>query len=74
MSNIGKVVVIGVVGVLSYYTFIEKRNPLEQFWSNPVKKANKDYIKHQTRYEAQIADKNASVLQDDPSLRAITNK
>ncbi|MDE6886664.1 MAG: hypothetical protein K2P17_06475 [Helicobacteraceae bacterium] len=73
MSNIGKLITIGVVGVVCYYTFIEKRNPLAKFWSNPIEEANKDYVKHKTQGESAIAEKNATILQDDKSQRVITN-
>ncbi len=72
MSNLGKLVVVGVVGVACYYTFVEKRNPLAQFWVNPIEEANKDYVEHKTRGESKLANKNATILQDDAAKRDIT--
>ncbi len=72
MSNLGKIVVVGVVGAACYYTFIEKRNPLAQFWVNPIEEANKDYVKHKTHNESILANKNATILQDDTAKRDIT--
>lgn len=72
MSNLGKLVVVGVVGAACYYTFVEKRNPLAQFWVNPVEQANKDYVEHKTHDQAILAEKNATILQDDGAKRDIT--
>lgn len=64
MSNLGKIIIVGTVGVVCYYSFVEKRNPLAQFWTNPVEEANKEYVKHKTKKDSEIADKNATILQD----------
>lgn len=72
MSNLGKLVVVGVVGAACYYTFIEKRNPLAQFWVNPIEEANKDYVEHATHNEAKLANKNATILESDGIKRDIT--
>ena len=65
MSNLGKLIVVGVVGAACYYTFVEKRNPLAQFWTNPVEEANKDYVDHKTKTESDMAGKKATILEDE---------
>ncbi|RAX54019.1 hypothetical protein CCY99_04875 [Helicobacter sp. 16-1353] len=72
MSNLGKIVVVGVVGVVCYYSFVEKRNPLADWWENPIEEANKDYVEHRIKTEKELAEKNATVLQDTGAERAIT--
>lgn len=60
MSNLGKLVVIGAVGVVCYYSFVEKRNPIADLWNNPIEEANKDYIEHKTKDISKITDDNAT--------------
>lgn len=72
MSNLGKIIVIGAVGVVCYYSFIKKENPLAGKFDNPVEKANKDYVEHKTEKVKQFAEKNATILQDSGAERAIT--
>lgn len=69
MSNLGKIIVVGVVGVACYYTFVEKRNPLAQFWTNPIEEANKDYVEHKTKEQADVAGHKATILQDDSGAK-----
>lgn len=72
MSALGKIVTIGVIGVVSYYTFVEKRNPLAKFWSNPVETANKDYVEHKAKGEEAIAGKKATILEAEGTKRDMT--
>lgn len=77
MSNVGKLVVLGVVGVVGYYTFIKKEpipivNEAASVGQNVMKEANKDFVEHKVGEEKEYMDRNATVLQDDPSMRAIT--
>lgn len=75
MSAVGKIVVVGAVGWVCYNAFVEKRNPIypiNTFWVDPVKEANKDYIQHKTKSEAEFMEKNATHLQDEGAQRAIT--
>ena len=74
MSNLGKIIVVGVVGAACYYTFVEKRNPLAQFWTNPVEQANKDYVEHKTHGEAEIAGHKATILQDNEGAKRDISK
>ena len=79
MSNVGKLVVLGVVGVVGYYTFIKKEpisvvNEAYNLGKSVMQEANKDFVQHKVGDEKEIMDRNATVLQDDPSMRAITNK
>ena len=69
MSNLGKIIVVGVVGVACYYTFVEKRNPLARFWTNPIEEANKDYVEHKTKEQADVAGRKATILQDDSGAK-----
>ncbi len=77
MSNVGKLVVLGVVGVVGYYTFIKKEpipvvNKASNLGKSVMQEANKDFVQHKVGDEKEIMDRNATVLQDDPSMRAIT--
>lgn len=79
MSNLGKLVVIGAVGVIAYYKFYKQEDiPLTNEITNSARgvmqEANKDFVEHKVSNEKEIMDRNATVLQDDPSMRAITNK
>lgn len=79
MSNLGKIIVFGAIGVVGYYTFVKKEsipgvNTVTETTRGVMQEANKDYVKHKTSSEAEYMDRNATVLQDDPSMRAITNK
>lgn len=79
MSNLGKIVVIGAIGVVGYYTFIKKEsipgvNTITETTRGVMQEANKDYVDHKTHSEAEYMDRNATVLQDDSSMRAMTNK
>lgn len=74
MSLVGKIVVVGVVGVACYYTFVEKRNPLAQFWTNPVEEANKDYVKHKAGAQEDLAGKKATILQDKDTAQRTMSK
>ena len=77
MSNVGKLVVLGVVGVVGYYTFIKKEpipvvNEASNLGKSVMQEANKDFVEHKVGTEKEYMDRNATVLQDDPSMRAIT--
>ncbi len=77
MSNLGKLVVIGAVGVIAYYKFYKQEDiPLTNEITNSARgvmqEANKDFVEHKVSNEKEIMDRNATVLQDDPSMRAIT--
>lgn len=77
MSNVGKLVVLGAVGVVGYYTFIKKEpipvvNEASNLGKSVMQEANKDFVQHKVGDEKEIMDRNATVLQDDPSMRAIT--
>lgn len=77
MSNLGKLVVIGAVGVIAYYKFYKQEDiPLTNEITNSARgvmqEANKDFVEHKVSSEKEIMDRNATVLQDDPSMRAIT--
>ncbi len=77
MSNVGKLVVLCVVGVVGYYTFIKKEpipvaNEAFNLGKSVMQEANKDFVQHKVGDEKEIMDRNATVLQDDPSMRAIT--
>lgn len=77
MSNLGKLVVLVVVGVVGYYTFIKKEpipvvNEAYNLGKSVMQEANKDFVQHKVGDEKEIMDRNATVLQDDPSMRAIT--
>lgn len=77
MSNVGKLVVLGVVGVVGYYTFIKKEpipvvNEASHLGKSVMQEANKDFVEHKVGTEKEYMDRNATVLQDDPSMRAIT--
>lgn len=61
MSNLGKLVVVGAVGVVCYYSFVEKRNPIADLWNNPIEEANKEYVEHKTKDISKIIDDNATV-------------
>lgn len=74
MSNIGKLAVVSVVGMCCYYQFGPGWGefPLAKIWHNPIEDANKDYVKHRTRGESEIAGKNATILQSDGIERTMT--
>lgn len=77
MSNIGKLIVLGAVGVVGYYTFIKKEqipflNEAASATKGIMQEANKDFVEHKVGTEKEYMDRNATVLQDDPSMRAIT--
>lgn len=74
MSNLGKIITIGVIGVVGYYGLYKRENPLAKTVEehNVIKEYNKDYNDHRTSQEQQAMGKGATVLQDDPSMREIT--
>ena len=77
MSNLGKIIVLGAVGVIAYYKFYKQEdipltNELTKSAQGVMQKANEDYVDHKVSSEKELMDRNATVLQDDPSMRAIT--
>lgn len=79
MSNLGKIIVFGAIGVVGYYTFYKKESlpgtdAVVKTTRGVMQEANKDYVEHKVGAEKEYMDRNATVLQDDPSMRAITNK
>lgn len=74
MSNLGKLITIGIIGAVGYYAFVKKENPLAKTIenNNPIKEYNKEYNDHRTEQEQKEMGKGATTLQDDPSMRAIT--
>lgn len=77
MSNLGKLVVIGAVGVIAYYKFYKQEdipftNEITNSARSVMQETNKDFVEHKVSNEKEIMDRNATVLQDDPSMRAIT--
>lgn len=77
MSNLGKLIALGAVGVVGYYTLIKKEpipivNDAVVATQGLMKETNKDFVEHKVGTEKEYMDRNATVLQDDPSMRAIT--
>ena len=63
--------------MIAYYKFYKQEDiPLTNEITNSARgvmqEANKDFVEHKVSNEKEIMDRNATVLQDDPSMRAIT--
>ncbi|MGX2983701.1 hypothetical protein [Helicobacter sp. 23-1045] len=77
MSNLGKLVVIGAIGAVAYFKFykhesIPGTDIISETSRTVIKDANADYVEHKIGTEKEYMDRNATVLQDAPSMRAIT--
>lgn len=77
MSNLGKIVVLGAIGAVVYFKFYKQEdipgtNIISETARSTMKEANADYVDHKLQDQREYMDKNATVLQDDPSMRAIT--
>lgn len=77
MSNLGKIVVLGAIGAVVYFKFYKQEdipgtNIITETARSTMKDANADYVDHKLQDQREYMDRNATVLQDDPSMRAIT--
>ena len=79
MSNVGKLVVVGAIGAIVYFKFYKQESIpgtdiISETSRSVMKEANSDYVNHKLQDQKEYMDRNATVLQDDPSMRAITKK
>lgn len=79
MSNLGKIVVLGAIGAVVYFKFYKQEDIpgtsiITETARSTMKDANADYVDHKLQDQREYMDRNATVLQDDPSMRAITKK
>lgn len=79
MSNLGKIVVLGAIGAVVYFKFYKQESIpgtdiIAETSRSVMKEANADYVDNKLSEQKEYMDRNATVLQDDPSMRAITKK